>query len=111
MSLDQEMFALAKRILSNRCDACGKTPTIKTEVGIGGRLVFSVCGDCAAVGSFTIRQPSELLVSGELASVLSGGSFSIDPSAFLRSPELAVILYGEYPASLLLDMTASGRIQ
>lgn len=88
MRLRQECLALLKRILSNRCDACGKTPTIKTEVGIVGRLVFCVCAGCIAKGSF-----------------------SIDPQDLLVSAELAMISHGDFPESVLIDLPTSGRVQ
>ena len=108
-SLDQQLQAVCKRLLTNLCNCCGATPTTKNDIGVIGRLVFSVCGHCMATDSFTIRQPEELMVSPEVARILSGGgSFDIHPSALLRSPELSLSLFGE---SFLRDMPTAGGVQ
>ncbi len=84
-SLDREMSALWERFRTNRCDSCGKTPTVNNKIGVIGRLVYSVCADCVDSGSFTIQKPSELLISDDLALALNRLS---DPAAYRQSPEL-----------------------
>jgi hypothetical protein len=86
--LAQECRALYKRIASNRCDSCGKTPTVKTRVATVGRIVFCICANCEAVGTFPI-----------------------DPSKLIVSPEVAALMDGQFPECLLRDLSISGSVQ
>lgn len=90
-TLRQEALALFRRLAADRCDGCGKiAQDLKvTDVDWQGRerYIFCLCDSCLNPG------------------------VELDITPFLLSEELAIIMNGGYPESLLAQLPTTGGVQ